>query len=87
MFFVDGDPWICLTVANLVALQIAHWASASRPSYSSLPASHAFRSSVFIPSMSSSPPVESSNSAWLATRRNSFKYSVIDLLPCFMFLV
>jgi len=85
MFFVDGDPWICLTVASLVSLRIAHWASASRPSYSSLLAPYAFWSTVFIPPRSSSPPVKSSNSASLATRLNSFQYCVIARLPCFMF--
>jgi len=39
----------------------------------------------FADARSSSPPVESSNSAALATRRNSFRYSVTDRLPCFMF--
>ena len=83
--FFDGDPWICLTVASLVYFQIAHCARTSRFSYSSLPAPQAFCSSVFIPPTSSSPPVESSSSASLATRRNLFQYSVTDLLPCFMF--
>ena len=85
MFFADGDPWICLTVARLVSFRIAHWARASRASYSSLPAPQAFCSSGFIPSRSSSPPIESSNSASLATRRNSFQYSVTYRLPCVMF--
>ena len=71
MFFADGDPWICLTVASLVSFRIAHWARALRSSYSSLLAPQAFCSSVIIPPTSGSPPVESSNSASLATRRKS----------------
>jgi len=40
---------------------------------------------VFIPPKITSPLVESSNSASLATRRNSFPYSVIDDFPCLKF--
>jgi len=87
MFFVDGDPWICLTVASLVSFLIAHWARASSSSYSSLLAPQAFRSAVIIPRRSSSPPVESRNSALLATRRNSFPYSLTDRLPYFLFFL
>jgi len=85
LFFAEGDPWICLTVASLVSFRIAHWARASRSWYSSLLASQAFCNSATIPPGSNSPPVESSNSASLATRRNSFQYSVTDRLPFFMF--
>jgi len=85
MFFVDGAPWICLTVASLVSFLIAHWASASRSSYSSQLAPQAFCNSAIISPRSSSPPVQSSNSASLATRRNSFQYVVTDRLPCFIF--
>ena len=85
ILFVDGDPWICLTEANLVSFLIAHWASAWRSLYSSLLDLQAFCNSVIIPPRSSSPPVESSDSPSLATRRNSFQYSVTDRLPCFMF--
>jgi len=67
------------------SLRIAQWATASRPSYSSLLAPHAFWSSVFIPPRSSSPPVKSSNSDSLATRPNLFQYFVINQFPCFMF--
>jgi len=76
---------MCLTVANFVSFLIAHCARASRPSYSSLLTPQAFCNSVIIPPRSSSPPVDSSNSASLATRGNSFHYSVTDRLPCFMF--
>jgi len=58
LLFVHGDPWICLTVANLVSFRIAHWARASRSSYSSLLAPHGFCNSAIIPPRSSSPPVE-----------------------------
>ena len=75
----------CLTVASLVSFRIAHWARTSMFSYSSLLAPPAFWSSVFIPPRSSSPPVELSNSASLATRRKSFQYSVTDRLPYFIF--
>ena len=85
MFFAYRDPWICLTVPSLVSFLIAHWATASRSSYSSLLAPQAFCNSMIIPARSSSPPVESCNSALLATRRYSFQYSVTDRLPCFMF--
>jgi len=85
MFFADSDPWICLTLASLVSLRIAHWARASGFSNSLLLAPQAFCSSVIIPPRSSSPPVESSNSASLAPRRNSFQFSVTDRLPCLMF--
>jgi len=85
MFFVDGDPWICLSVARLVSFLIAHWARFSRSSYSSLLFPQEFCNSVMILPSSSSPPVESSNSASLARRRNSFQYSVPDRLPCFIF--
>ena len=84
MCFVNGDPWICLTVDRLVSFRIDHCARTLRSSYSSLLAPQAFWSSVFIPPKSSLPPVESSNSACLARSRNSFQYSVTDLLPCFM---
>ena len=63
MFFVDGDPSICLTIASLVSFLIAHSARVSRSSYSSLLAPQAFSSAVFIPPRRSSPPVESSRSA------------------------
>jgi len=85
MFFVDGDPWICLTVASLVSFLIANWARFSRSCYSSLVFPQAFCNSAIIPPRSSSSPVESSNSASLATRRNLFQYSVTDRLPCFLF--
>jgi len=85
MFFADCHPWICLTVASLFSSRIVHWARALRYSYSSLLAAEAFCTSVSIPPRSSSPPVESSNLASLATRRNSFQYSVTVCLPCFMF--
>jgi len=84
-FFVDGDTWICLSMASLGSFRIAHCARTSRSLYSSLQALHAFWSSVVIPPRSSSPPVESSSSASLTTRQNSFQYSVTDLLPCFIF--
>jgi len=84
-FFVDGDPWIFLTVANLGSFRIANWARVSRPSYSPLLAPQAFCNSVIIPPGSNSPRVESSNSASLATRRTSSQYSVTHRLPCFMF--
>ena len=84
--FVDGDPWICLTVTNFVSFRIARWVRASRSSYSSLLGHQVFCNSVFIPPGSSSPPVESSNSPSLATRRNSFLYSLTDRLPCFKLL-
>ena len=83
-FFVDGDSCLRLTVANLISFQIAHWARASRSSYSSLLAPQAFSNSVILAPRSSSPPVESSNSASLARRQNSFHYSVTGHLPCFM---
>jgi len=85
VFFIGVDPWICLTVPSLVSFRIAHWARKSKSSYSSLLAPQALWTSVFIPPRSNSPPGESSNSAWLATRRNSFQYSVTDRLPCFLF--
>jgi len=85
VLFVGGDPWICLTVAKFVSFLIAHCARVSRSLYSSLLAPQAFGNSAILPHRSSSPPVESSNSASLATRRNSFQYSVTDCLPCFMF--
>ena len=86
-FFVDGDAWMSLTIARLVSFRIAHWARTSRFSYSSLLAPQVFWGSVFIPPRRSSPPVESSNSASLATRRNSFQYSVTNRVPCFMFFI
>jgi len=85
VLFVDGDPSIWLTIANLVSFLIAHWASLSRFSYYSLLAPQTFCNSAIIPRRSSSPPVQSSNSASLAPRRNSFQYAVTDGLPCFMF--
>jgi len=85
MFFVAGDPGICLTIPNLASFRITHWARVSRSLYSSRLAPQAFCNSMTIPSRRSSPPLESSNSASLATRRNSFQYSVTDRLPCFMF--
>ena len=84
-FFVDSDSGLCLTVASLVSFQIAHWARTSGFSYSSLLAPQVFWSSMCISPRSSSCPVESSNSASLATRRNSFPYSLTDHFPCFIF--
>jgi len=74
-----------LTVTSLVSFVIAHWARASRSSYSSLLAPQAFCSSVFIPPRGSSPPVVVSNSAWLAPTGHAFKYSLTDGLLCFIF--
>jgi len=84
-FFVDGDPWTWLTVATFVSFQIASCARTSRSSYSSVLAPHAFWGSVFIAPRNSSPPVASSSSASFATRRNLFRYSVTNRLPCFIF--
>jgi len=82
MILVDGDAWMCVTLASLVSFLIAHRSRTSMPSYASWLTPQAFCSSVFIPPGTRSPPVESSGSASLATRRNSFQYSVTDVLPC-----
>jgi len=85
IFCVGVDSWMSLIIDSVVSIRMAHWAMASRPSYSSLLAPNPFRSSIFIHPRISSPPVELSHSGSLATRRNSFQYSVTDRLPCFMF--
>ena len=79
---VGGDPWICPTVASVVFLRIAHLARTSRFSYSLLLGPQAFCNSAIISPRRSSPPVESYNSASLATSRNSVQYSVTDRWPC-----
>ena len=84
IFFVGGDPSICLTVASLVSFRIAQWARTSRSPYSSLLAPQAISSFVFIPHGICAPPVQSSFSTSPAPRRNLFQYSVTDILPCLM---
>ena len=76
----------CRTVANFVCFLMAQLARVLMLVYLSLAAPHAFCSSGFIPPSSHSPAVELSSPVSLATSRNSFQYSVIDFLPCFMFL-
>ena len=72
----------CLTVVNLFSFSIAHSARFVVVVNAAESLAHSSWSDRFIPVISHSPSVNSSRFASVAIRRNSFQYSVIDLVPC-----